>query len=154
MKTWRSGLSIRWILPVAVVTPVLALAAVLTALAFSTGHRTANEFASENARQIHGRIEDHLDRLMDLPPAINALNLARLRGGRLGLDDPERGRITAFQTLQTFPDVSSVALGGAQGQVMWVIRYPGELSYEFAIKRTPDALDAGICDDCGRRDWN
>ncbi len=99
LKTWRSGLSIRWILPVAVVAPMLALASVLTARAYTTGRRTANEFASENTRQIHQRIEDHLDRLMDLPPAINQLNLSRLRCGRKDLDDPARSRLPAFQTL-------------------------------------------------------
>src|SRR5688572_22133134 len=78
-----SRLSIRWILPAAVVAPVLAVAVVLTLLAYRTGQRTANDLAGQSIRQIHARIEGHLNRLMDLPPAINQLNRARLRDGRI-----------------------------------------------------------------------
>ena len=83
-----SKLSIRWILPAAVVAPVFAVALVLTLLAYRTGQRTANELAGDSIRQIHARIEGHLNHLMDLPPAINQLNRARLRDGRMTLDDP------------------------------------------------------------------
>ena len=91
-------------------------------------------------RQIHERIESHLNQLMNLPPAINQLNLSRLRDGVLGLDDPARNRKPIFETLRTFPDVSSIVLGSAEGQVVWVIRYPGEMSYEYALKATPHDL--------------
>lgn len=132
-------LSIRWILPAAVVLPVFAVALVLTLLAYRTGQRTANDLASQSIRQIHERIESHLNHLMDLPPAINRLNLTRLRHGLITLDDPARSRALVFETLQIFPDVSSIVLGSAAGHAMWVIRYPGETSYEYGIKPTPDA---------------
>ena len=135
----RSALSIRWILPAAIVVPVFAVALILTLLAYRTGQRTANELAGESIRQIHARIEGHLNRLMDLPPAINQLTRARLRDGAMALDDPGRNHKAVFETLETFPDVSSIVLGGAAGEVMWVIRYPGETTYEYAIKATPDA---------------
>ena len=131
-------LSIRWILPAAVVIPVFAVALALTLLAFETGKQSANDLAGQNIRQIHERIESHLDHLMDLPPAINALNRTRLRQGILSLDDPTKSRQLLFETLDIFPDVSSVILGSATGQVTWVIRYPGETSYEYAIKAKPD----------------
>lgn len=134
-----TALSIRWILPAAVVAPVVAVAVVLTLLAYRTGQRTAGDLAGQNMRQIHARIEGHLSRLMDLPPAINQLNRARLRDGRIALDDPAGSRKIVHETLETFPDVSSIVLGGARGRVMWVIRYPGETTYEYAIKETPDS---------------
>jgi serine phosphatase RsbU (regulator of sigma subunit) len=77
---------------------------------------------------------------MNLPPAINQLNMGRLRDGLLSLDDPARSRKAVFETLATFPEISSVVLGAAQGQVMWVIRYPGETTYEYAIKAVPDGM--------------
>lgn len=138
-RTWLSGLSIRWILPAAVVLPVFAVALVLTWLSFRTGQKTANELAGQSIRQIHQRIESHLQHLMDLPPAINQLNLSRLREAVIALDDPARSRKPVFETLETFPDVSSIVLGNARGQVMWVIRYPGEATYEYGIKPAPDA---------------
>lgn len=126
-------------MPAAVVAPVLVVAAIITVLAHETAQRTANDLAAQNTRQIHARIEAHLDQLMDLPPAINQLNEARLREGVLALNDPARNHTPIFETLRTFPDVSSIVLGSAQNQVMWIIRYPGEMSYEYAIKRQADA---------------
>lgn len=120
--------------------PVFAVAAILVLLAYRTGQRTANDLAGQSIRQIHERIENHLNRLMDLPPAINQLNRSRLRDGALSLDDPARSRRPIFETLETFPEISSVVLGSARGQNMWVIRYPGETTYEYAIKPSPDAL--------------
>ncbi len=137
--SWLSKLSIRWILPAAVVIPVFAVALILTLLAYRSGQHTASELAAQSVRQIHERIENHLNHLMNLPPAIDQLNALRLRDGRLALDEPSRNRLSVFQTLQIFPEVSSIVLGSDHGQVMWVIRYPGETTYEYAIKRSPDA---------------
>ena len=114
MKSGLSKLSIRWILPAAVVIPVFAVAIALTWLAYRAGSQTANELASQSIQQIHARIENHLDHLMDLAPAINRLNRARLREGILRLDDPARSRQLVFETLETFPDVSSIVLGSVQ----------------------------------------
>jgi sigma-B regulation protein RsbU (phosphoserine phosphatase) len=139
LRAWLSNLSIRWILPVVLVLPVFVVAVALTVLAYVAGQRSANDLAGQSIRQIHERIEGHLNQLMELPSAINRLNTARLRQNELALDDPTRSRKPVFETLETFPDVSSIVLGSATGQVMWVIRYPGETTYEFAIKRTPDA---------------
>jgi sigma-B regulation protein RsbU (phosphoserine phosphatase) len=135
-----SKLSIRWILPAAVVLPVLAVALILVALCYATGQRTANALAAQGMAQIHRRIEDRLQHLMELPPAINQLNVARLNEGLIALDEPARSRKVVLETLEVFPDVSSVVLGSAKGHVMWAIRYPGETSYEYAIKSAPDAL--------------
>src|SRR4051812_40160267 len=134
----RSRLSIRWVLPLAMMLPVLLVAALLTVLGYRTGRHAADDLAGQNMRQIHLRIESHLNHLMDLPPAINQLNRMRLNQGLIALDDPARSRSMVYQTLETFPDVSSIVLGSATGRVMWVIRYPGETTYEYAIKDQPD----------------
>jgi serine phosphatase RsbU (regulator of sigma subunit) len=106
-------------------------------LGYETGQRTANDLADQNMRQIHKRIESHLNQLMDLPPAIDRLNGLRLAEGILALNDPARSRKLVYETLRTFPDVSSIVLGSANGEVMWIIRYPGEKTYEYAIKASP-----------------
>src|SRR6478735_9181565 len=95
-NAWQRHLSIRWIMPAAVVLPVLAVAIVLTAIAYTTSRRTANDLAGQNMRQIHARIENHLTHLLDLPPAINRLNMSRLREGVLSLQDPARNRKPVF----------------------------------------------------------
>jgi sigma-B regulation protein RsbU (phosphoserine phosphatase) len=132
--------SIRWIMPTVVMAPVVVVAIVLTMIAYGSAQRTVGDLAGQNMRQIHGRIESHLTHLMDLPPAINRLNRSRLRDGVLSLASPQRNSKPVYETLETFPDVSSVVLAGAAGQAMWVIRYPGETTYEYAIKSKPDGL--------------
>lgn len=136
---WRSKLSLRWILPAVIVTPVLVVACVLVLLGDATARRTANDLAGQNMRQIHSRIESHLAHLMSLPPAINELNKLRLREGQMSLSDPQRNRRPVFETLRIFPDVSSIVLGKATGEAMWVIRYPGETTYEYALRPAPGA---------------
>jgi len=138
--SFTSKVSIRWIVPAVVMAPVFVVAAVLTVLAYRTAQRTVSDLAGQNMRQIHQRIEAHLNQLMDLPPAINQLNRGRLEEGTLSLNDPARNRKPIYETLRTFPDVSSIVLGGATGQEMSIIRYPGESSYEYSIKDQPDSL--------------
>jgi sigma-B regulation protein RsbU (phosphoserine phosphatase) len=135
-----SKVSIRLILPLAVVAPALGVAMVLSLLAYRTEQQTTGELLSQNIRQIHETIENHLDHLMELPPAINQLNLSRLDRGVLHLDDPADSRKTLFETLKTFPFVSSIGLASAKGEMTWVIRYPGETTDEYGIKDSPDAL--------------
>jgi sigma-B regulation protein RsbU (phosphoserine phosphatase) len=136
-----SKLSIRSILPVAVVAPAFGIAAVLTALAYRTEQNTAAALVSQNIEQIHSTIENHLDHLFNLLPAINQLNILRLRDDKIRLDKPDGSRRALFETIQTFPDVSSIGLGSAKGEMTWVIRYPGETNYEYAIKDSPDGLN-------------
>ena len=131
--------SIRWIMPAVVMAPVVVVAVVLTVIAYETAQRAVSDLADQNMRQIHSRIESHLRQLVDLPPAINRLNRSRLRDGVLSIADVARNSKPVFETLATFPDVSSVVIAGEAGQVMWVIRYPGETTYEYAIKAKPDS---------------
>src|SRR5262249_13775803 len=140
---WSSRLSIRWILPAAVVIPVFAIALVLIILAYKTGQQSVSDLAGQRISQIHERIESHLNHLMDLPPAINRINLSRLREGVLVIDDPARGRKLVYETLEAFPEISSIVLGSAKGHDVATIRYPGETSYTYAIK---DALDGPMRD--------
>src|ERR1700722_5696576 len=138
-STFMRRISIRWIMPAVVVAPVLAVVTVLTVLAYRTSQHTVSDLAGQNMRQIHRSIESHLNQLMDLPPAIDDLNRSRLQEGILSLNDPSRNRKLIYETLRTFHDVSSIVLGSATGQVMWIIRYPGETSYEYAMKAQPDS---------------
>jgi sigma-B regulation protein RsbU (phosphoserine phosphatase) len=131
--------SIRWILPAAIVIPVLAVAVILIVLSVRTGRENATDLASQNARNIHHGIESRLNQLMSLPPAVNRMNEMRLREGMIALDNPGPARSRLFLSLQAFPDVSGIVLASAKGHATWVIRYPGETSYEYAIKASPDA---------------
>jgi len=134
-----SRISIKWILPPLLVLPVVLVATVLTWLAYSTGRQSANDLANQSMQQIHHRIEEHLTHLLDMPPAINELNKRMLTTGQLSLDQMDRNRVPVFEVLNIFPAVSSVVIGAESGEVMWIIRYPGETTYEYAIKKSPDA---------------
>ena len=132
-------ISIRWIMPAVITAPVLVVVAILTTLAYETSQRTVSDLAGQNMHQIHLSIETHLNQLLSFPPAIDELNKSRLNHGTLSLDDPARNRDVIYPTLQIFPAVSSIVLGSASGRLMWIIRYPGETSYEYALKTQPDS---------------
>lgn len=132
-----SKISIKWIMPPLLVLPVVVVAGVLTILAYRTGKSSADDLADQNMQQIHGRIVEHLTRLMDMPPAMNELNKSMLAKGQLSFSDVDRNRIPVFETLNIFPAVSSIVVGSQIGQTMWIIRYPGETTYEYAIKKDP-----------------
>lgn len=145
MASFPSRLSIKWLLPPLLVLPVVLVAGVLTWAAYTSGKRAADDLAERNTRRVHTRIEEHLTRLMDMPPAINRLHRRMLAKGQLSLTDMDRNRVPIFETLNIFPAVSSVVIGKASGEAMWVIRYPGETTYEYAVKRSPDGLMTAYC---------
>ncbi|MGN6369825.1 MAG: SpoIIE family protein phosphatase [Phycisphaerae bacterium] len=137
MTPLRSKISIKWIMPPLLVLPVIIVSLVLITLHYQTSRRSIDELADQNTQQIHRNIEEHLSRLIDLPPAINVLNRHMLETGELSFTDMEHNRLSLFQTLTTFPTVSSIVIGTAAGRATWVIRYPGESTYEYALKATP-----------------
>ena len=135
----RSRLSIKWIMPPLMILPVIIVSIVLISLDYHTSRQSIDELADDNMQQIHRNIAEHLSNLMDLPPAINALNRRMIDSGELSFTDMDHNREPAFHTLNTFPAVSSIVIGSADGRAMWVIRYPYETSYEYALKATPQS---------------
>ena len=135
----RSRLSIKWIMPPLMILPVIIVSIVLISLDYTTSRRSIDDLADDNMLQIHRNIAEHLSNLMELPPAINALNRRMIDSGELSLTDMDHNRLPAFHTLSIFPTVSSIVIGSADGRAMWVIRYPYETSYEYALKSTPQS---------------
>jgi hypothetical protein len=78
-----------------------------------------------------------LTQLLDMPLAINELVKRMLDTGELSLTDVGRNRVPVYRLLTTFPAVPSIVLGSEAGRSMWIVRWPGETTYELAIKRTP-----------------
>ena len=135
----HSRLSIKWIMPPLMVLPVIVVAASLIAIGYYSSRQAINQLADDNMREIHNRIEQHLSMLMEMPPSINALNRRMIETGQLSLTNMDQDRETVYRTIGAFRSVSSVVLGTTQGRAMWVIRYPGETTYEYAVKAEPQA---------------
>lgn len=134
------------------VAPVLIVACALTFLAHTTGTRSANDLANQNMQQIHKRIEEQLTRLLEMPPALNVVLKRMLAMGELSLTDVDHNRAPVFEMLHIFQAVSSVVIGAGSGETMWVIRYPGETTYEYAMKRSPETkMEEYALDEEGRR---
>ena len=136
---FRSRLSIKWIMPPLMILPVIIVSAVLISLDYSTSRSSIDDLADRNMQEIHSNIAQHLSYLMELPPAINALNRRMIDSGELSLTDMARNREPMFHTLSTFPTVSSIVIGSADDRATWVIRYPYETNYEYALKTTPQS---------------
>ena len=139
MKRLISRLPIKITAPLVLTVPVLVVVAVLSLVAFMHSRSAVNDLANQNMDQIHSRIEEHLSQLMNMPPAINRLNKRMLATGELSLSDVARNRVPVHETLEVFPEVPSVVVCNASGETMWVIRYPGESTYEYAVKLAPEA---------------
>lgn len=138
-------------MPLMLVLPVVIVAAMLIWLSFSTGKRDANLLAEQSTQQVHRKIVEHLTRLLDKPPAMNALQEHMLGTGEMSLTDMAANREPVFALLSIFPDIPSIVLGSENGVSMSVIRYPGEANYELSLKPEPDALmDEYMLDEAGR----
>ena len=55
------------------VVPVLVVASALTWLTCTTGRQSAADLANQSMQQAYNRIEEHLTRLLDMPPALAGL---------------------------------------------------------------------------------
>jgi sigma-B regulation protein RsbU (phosphoserine phosphatase) len=129
-----SKIPIKFSAPLVLTAPVLVVAIALSALAFVHGRSAVEDLTAQNLVQIHDRIEKQLDDLLEVPGRINRINANLIEQGKLDLSDMRGWRTTLLEQMQAFDVLSSVAWGGANGQAVWLARYPNRVGYVFAIK--------------------
>lgn len=134
LRSILKNIPIKFTAPLLVAAPVLVAVVLLSVIAFLQGRWTANNLASQNMKQIHGRIEERIEGLIEMPPRINRLNEQLIRDGKLNLDDLQSWQKTIAQQKIVFDDLTGIMWGGADGRVVWLFRYPGQDDMEFAIQ--------------------
>lgn len=127
-------LPIRRAIPLAVTLPTVALVVVLAVLAFNQAKRVTGDLSRQLVTEINERIKLRLDGYMRVPQQVNQLNLGLIREGVL---DPTRVADWETHVIQqqlAFDSVSSITFGNAAGEVIWTAKYPGENTFDLALK--------------------
>ena len=127
-------LSLKITAPLVMSVPVLVAVLVLAYLAISQARATASDLAAQNLEQIHERIRVRVDDLLTIPRRIGRVNRHMIRSGQL---DPRRLRAwlpTLHEESVAFGMLSTICWGSPDGRAVWIARYPGMTTYEFAVK--------------------
>lgn len=134
MRSQFSSLSLRVTAPLVLSLPVLFAIAVLSCIAFWYARSTASQLAGDELVEIHRRIEQRLDDLLGIPARINRINAQLIEDNRLDLNDLRGWRTHLYEQAVAFEMLSGILWGSAEGETVWMFRYPGKEGYEFGIK--------------------
>jgi sigma-B regulation protein RsbU (phosphoserine phosphatase) len=138
--------------PILLSVPVLFVAAVLSTVAQLQGRAALSELATQGTAQVHARITERLDALLSMPARLNRLNTDLMRNGRLDPAAVRSWQGTLHEQTQAFDMLSGVMWGTSLGDVVWLLRYPGQEAYEFGISdgHTDGQAYEYLVDEAGR----
>ncbi len=125
--------SIRVVLPLLMGLPVAIAAFVLVELWSENTTETARRLNASEMAQIHGRINERLATLLETPARATRVQRGHIIDGRLDVADLRSWRQPLFEFATAMDMLSGLSWGSADGQAVWVFRYPGKLHTEFAI---------------------
>ena len=125
--------SIRLLVPVLMGLPVVVAAAWLVVLWSGHAERTARSLSEAEVEQIHWRISEQLNGLLSMAPRATRLHRDDIEAGRLDLDDLRAWQGPLFSFVDALDMFSGVTWGQADGDVVWVFRYPGKSRPELGI---------------------
>ncbi len=113
--------------------PVFVVAVALTWVATWQAGRLLQTLAGQVLDQTTDRVEQTVNSYLENAVLATGHAALKITSGELPADQPRRWRPELFDYLQAFPEINSVTFGNTQGDATWMIRYPGEKGYEYAI---------------------
>lgn len=128
-----SRTSLRTIVPIAMVIPVLLVVTAIGLIVRSNAYAAAADLERQIFDQASQRIEQRLLEFVELPAQINLLNAHLIRSRRLDPNDLESWRETLYHQLHSFTTVSSIGFASTDKSTTWLVRYPDELTYEWGL---------------------
>ncbi|MBN1910242.1 MAG: hypothetical protein JW818_10925, partial [Pirellulales bacterium] len=134
MRAFFSKLSLRVSATVVLALPVLAAVAALSVIGFFQARSAADRLARDQLVEIHGRIDQRLSGLLKMPGRVNRVNAQLIAEGRVDLDDLRSWRGLLYEEAMAFDMLSGILWGSADGDVVWMFRYPGKEGYEYGIR--------------------
>ncbi len=129
-----SRVSLRAVVPLAMVVPVLLVVIALGVIVWINGRASASDLERQIFDQLGQRIDQRLSEFIEMPSRINRLNAHLIRSGVLDPADLRSWSETLYQQIDAFEGVSSIGFGTPEGHATWMIRYGGEVGYEWAIQ--------------------
>jgi len=125
--------SIRFLVPVLMGLPVAVAAFWLVLLWSGHAQRTTRMLGSAEVEQIHGRISERLNALLTMPARATKIHRGQIRSDRLDPSDLRSWRQPFFEFVDAMDMFSGMTWGAADGDVVWVFRYPGKPRPELGI---------------------
>ncbi len=129
-----SLVSIRWVVPLLILLPVVLVVAGFSTLAVWQGRRVVDDLTGRIVVQVTARVEERIDAFLTNAVQVTNFTESLIRNGDL---DPERladWQPALTRQLVAFPEISSITFGTDDGRGTWVIRYPDEPGLEYALK--------------------
>ncbi|WP_197439865.1 response regulator [Calycomorphotria hydatis] len=152
MKPFLKRLPVSISVPLVIAVPVLAAVACVLTVTNWQAERVTQELARRNVDEIHSRIHLQLNRLLDLPRAIQRINKRLILSGQLDANDLRSWRGFLFEQALAFPELSCIEFGSESGEIAWIARYPSNPGqYEFGIKdqQTGEKVEEFIYNNAG-----
>ncbi|CAN5853675.1 hypothetical protein BH23PLA1_BH23PLA1_10690 [soil metagenome] len=128
------AVSIRYAGPLLFVLPVLVVVVAFGLLASWQGGQLVEVLTGRIVAQATSRVEDQLNSYLATAENMTDQTAAMLADGTLNPARLRDWRPDLFRQLSAFKAVSSIVFGNVEGEATWMIRYPGELDLEYAIK--------------------
>ncbi|MEM9883449.1 MAG: HAMP domain-containing protein, partial [Planctomycetota bacterium] len=127
-------LPLKLITPTALVLPVVLVVSVIGAVVYVQGRAAAETLERRGVEQVHGRIADRLESLLDGPRRWHELVRRQIEAGVLDPDDLRSWRLSVYRQRHAFdPALAGVTWGDDTGRTFWVFRYPGKPYWELGI---------------------
>jgi adenylate cyclase len=98
----QKSVPLRWVLIVPFTLQILVAVGLTGYLSLRNSEKSMNEMAVRIEKEASGRVKQHLDSYLVLPPKINQLNQAAIKQGRLNLQDSTQMAQVLCQQMQTF----------------------------------------------------
>lgn len=128
--------SVKIALPALICLLVLLTVAALAVIFYPRIQVELAKLARQNLIGIHARISDQLEQYFDVAERVSQVN-RRTSGERmLGWAEMREWRRTLNEELRAFDTLSAIVWGDADGNAIFVARYPGRGGYRFGITDT------------------
>lgn len=128
-----SRISLRTLVPLAMVLPLLIVVAALSVIVWVHGRTAAADLERQIFDQAGQRITQRLTEFVELPQQINSFNAHLIRSGVLDRSDVASWRNTLYEQVRAFRTVSSIGFASTTKDTTWIVNYPDQDTYEWGV---------------------
>lgn len=136
------NLSLRPLLILSFVVPVIGTVSIIGYLSFRHGEKAVNNLASQLINQVNERIIERLNTYLRTPILINEVNQVSVKIGKLDLSNFAQLEAFFWQQYRSFTSVSAIYYGSEKGEYIGVgrVTIPGGFKDQVAELKISDPL--------------
>lgn len=129
-------LSIRWILPLCVVTPLISGIFLSSWLAFRSGQKAVDELVSKISEEVAGNIAKQVDNYLTKPSLISAVIEAEVANGNFNIQDTRELAKSVWGLTQTEELTNNLYYGNEAGEFVYSEHQSGVGRVDFVDQKT------------------